>query len=542
MKLNIFFHNINIKLCNQLSINGKHFHIKKNISYSKHLDSNKNINDLNSKRWIYELDQKKNSNLIHNIKNENKYDFKGFFLNQIQKKKDDNSYRYFNSINRLSKEFPFAYFDRSNKKIVVWCSNDYLGMTRNEKVVKIVKEVLDKHGIGAGGTRNIAGHNNYVINLEAEISLLHKKEASLVFSSCFIANDSTLTLFGKQIKDLVFFSDESNHASIIQGIRNSCARKHIFKHNDLIDLENQLSQYPISTPKIIVFESIYSMSGSVSPIKKICDLAKKYGALTFLDEVHAVGMYGPHGAGVAEHLDFYHHLKHGAENCNSSSVMNKLDIITGTLGKAFGSIGGYVSAKKEIIDWIRSYNPGFIFTTSLPPSIMAASAASIFYQRSTVMDRIAQQNNVRMLKKLLIDAQIPVIANETHIVSIFIGDSKIAKQVSDFLLFDYNIYVQPINYPTVKIGHERLRITPTPKHNEKLAQELLFALDSIFKKLNLERTCNMSDLKINTYNISRSNNLTYLWTDDYLKVTDLCLNKNVFKPAKSSIFSFFNAN
>lgn len=308
-------------------------------------------------------------------------------------------------------------------------------MGKNEKTLNEMKRVLDKYGSGAGGTRNIAGHNTHAIKLESELAALHKHEAALVFSSCFVANDAVLSLLGQKLKDLVIFSDELNHASMIQGIRNSRATKHIFKHNDLKDLEAKLAQYPKSTPKLIAFESVYSMCGSIAPIEAICDLAEKYGALTFLDEVHAVGMYGPHGAGVAEHLDFEAHLKLGIQNPeNLTTVMSRVDMVTGTLGKAYGVVGGYVTGKTNLIDWFRSYAPGFIFTTSLPPAIMAGCSASIRHQRSTLQDRIAQQKNTRYVKNNLNDIGIPVIPNPSHIVPVLVGNAADAKRASDLLL------------------------------------------------------------------------------------------------------------
>lgn len=413
------------------------------------------------------------------------------YREDLEKKHSDKSYRYFNNINRLAEEFPLAHMQKETEKVTVWCANDYVGMSSNPAVLDAAHKALDKYGAGAGGTRNIAGHNRHAVGIEQTAAKLHKKDAALVFSSCFVANDAVLMLFGRRFKDLVYFSDEMNHASMIQGIRNSRAEKVIWKHNDLVDLENKLKQYPVSQPKIIAFESVYSMSGSIAPIEAICDLAKKYNALTFLDEVHAVGMYGPHGAGVAEHLDFDFHATNGKAPLGrpgrTQDVMSRVDVITGTLGKSYGSVGGYVAGSRDFIDWVRSYAPGFIFTTSLPPSAMAAANAAIDVTTSTNKYRRAQQTNVRYLKSELAKRGIPVIPNPSHICPVFVGDAALAKQASDLLLREYAIYVQAINFPTVARGEERLRVTPTPGHNKKLCDELVEALDSVFTKLGLKR-------------------------------------------------------
>lgn len=405
-------------------------------------------------------------------------------------------------------------------------------MGKNEKTLNEMKRVLDKYGSGAGGTRNIAGHNAHAIKLESELAALHKHEAALVFSSCFVANDAVLSLLGQKLKDLDIFSDELNHASMIQGIRNSRATKQIFKHNDLKDLETKLAQYPKSTPKLIAFESVYSMCGSIAPIEAICDLAEKYGALTFLDEVHAVGMYGPHGAGVAEHLDFDAHLKLGIKNPeNLTTVMSRVDMVTGTLGKAYGVVGGYVTGKTNLIDWFRSYAPGFIFTTSLPPAIMAGCSTSIRHQRSTLQDRIAQQKNTRYVKNNLNNIGIPVIPNPSHIVPVLVGNAADAKRASDLLLEKHNIYVQAINFPTVPIGEERLRITPTPGHGEELSNQLIESLESVFNELNLKR---ISDWKkqggLCGVGIDGAAKVEHIWTDEQLALTDADLNSNVVEP------------
>lgn len=463
--------------------------------------------------------------------NENATDYDGVFQNEIAKKRQDNSYRYFNNINRLAKEFPKAHLASEEERVNVWCSNDYLGMSKNQEVYQTMIETMQKYGVGAGGTRNIAGHNRHAIMLESEVAALHKKEGALVFSSCFVANDAVLSLFGKQFKDLIIFSDELNHASMITGMKNSRAKKHIFKHNDLAQLEQQLAMYPKSQPKIIAFESVYSMCGSVAPIEKICDLAEKYGALTFLDEVHAVGMYGPHGAGVAEHMDFQAHLESGIASPNYKTVMDRVDMITGTLGKSFGVVGGYVAASRNMIDWIRSFAPGFIFTTSLPPSLMSGLTTSIRIVRTNIEDRINQQKNVRYLKNEFERIGIPVIPNPSHIVPLLVGDAADAKKASDMLLEQYKVYVQAINFPTVATGEERLRITPSPHHHKEMCDELVDNVDALWKDLGLKRVEDWVNIGghcgVGSANAKPIENL---WTDEMMKLTNGDLNKNTINP------------
>lgn len=462
---------------------------------------------------------------------ESGFDYDGYINDSLHKKRQDKLYRYFNNINRLAEEFPRAHLAEESEKVTVWCANDYLGMGTNPQTIEAMKTTLDKYGGGAGGTRNIAGHNQHAIKLESEIAALHKHEGALVFSSCFVANDAVLSLLGQKLKDLVIFSDELNHASMIQGIRNSRARKEIFKHNDLVDLERKLASYPKSVPKLIAFESVYSMCGSIAPIEAICDLADKYGALTFLDEVHAVGMYGPHGAGVAEHLNFEQHLAAGLGQIQKDSVMNRIDMVTGTLGKAYGVVGGYVTGKRNLIDWFRSFAPGFIFTTSLPPAVMAGASASIRYQRLTLKDRIAQQKNTRYVKNNLGNIGIPVIPNPSHIVPVLVGNAASAKRASDLLLQKHNIYVQAINFPTVPVGHERLRITPTPGHGPELANQLIGAVDSVFTELGLNRTAQWEKLGgLCGVGEPDAQPVQHIWTDAQLELTDADLNENVVNP------------
>ncbi|KAJ1908245.1 mitochondrial 5-aminolevulinate synthase, partial [Tieghemiomyces parasiticus] len=357
---------------------------------------------------------------------------------------------------------------------------------RNSCVVGSMKQTLDRYGAGAGGTRNIAGNADLHLRLESELADLHHKEAALVFSSCYVANDATLSTLAAKLPGCVIFSDAMNHASMIQGIRHSGAKKVIFKHNDVADLEAKLQQYPVGTPKIVAFESVYSMSGTVGHIEAICALAKRYGAITFLDEVHAVGMYGPRGGGVAEHLDYQRNLGH--PHAHNGAVLDQIDIITGTLGKAYGVVGGYIATSAALVDMIRSYAPGFIFTTSLPPAVVAGSLASVQYLKLSSKERVMQQINTRLLKARLAELQIPVVPNPSHIVPVLVGDADLCKRASDSLLTDHGIYVQAINYPTVPKGQERLRITPTPGHTPAMTQRLVVALATIWKQYKLRYT------------------------------------------------------
>ena len=413
-----------------------------------------------------------------------KFDYEQFYTDELDKKHADRSYRYFNNINRLAQEFPRAHMAEAEERVTVWCSNDYLGMGRNPDVLRQMHTTLDAYGAGAGGTRNISGHNKHAIELEGTLAKLHAKESALVFSSCYVANDATLATLGSKMPDCVILSDSMNHASMIQGIRHSGAKKMVFKHNDLADLEAKLASIDPAKPKIIAFESVYSMCGSVGPIEGICDLADKYGALTFLDEVHAVGMYGPHGAGVAEHLDFEAH----ASGRPNGTVMDRIDIITGTLGKAYGCVGGYIAGSAKMVDAIRSLAPGFIFTTSLPPATMAGARTAIEYQMQQPGDRFLQQVHTRALKEKLSGLDLPVIPNPSHIVPLLVGDAELAKRASDMLLEDHGIYVQAINYPTVPRGEERLRFTPTPGHTAELQAELASALVDVWQKLGIKKT------------------------------------------------------
>ncbi|KAI9805147.1 MAG: 5-aminolevulinate synthase, mitochondrial [Sarcosagium campestre] len=421
---------------------------------------------------------------VKNVATAAKFDYEAFYNAELEKKHRDKSYRYFNNINRLAKEFPRAHMSAKDQRVTVWCSNDYLGMGRNPRVLKTMHETLEMYGSGAGGTRNISGHNQHAVGLEGTVARLHAKEAALVFSSCYVANDATLATLGSKLPSCVILSDSMNHASMIQGIRHSGAKKMVFKHNDVDDLEAKLASLPVDVPKIIAFESVYSMCGSIGPIAEICDLAEKYGAITFLDEVHAVGMYGPHGAGVAEHLDYDAH----AAGKPRGTIMDRIDIITGTLGKAYGCVGGYIAGSAKLVDAIRSLAPGFIFTTSLPPATMAGAKTAIEYQMEHQGDRRLQQLHTRAVKDALRSKDLPVIPNPSHIIPVLVGNAELAKKASDLLLQDWHIYVQAINYPTVPVGQERLRITPTPGHVREYREHLVEAFDSIWSQLGIRRT------------------------------------------------------
>jgi 5-aminolevulinate synthase len=346
----------------------------------------------------------------------------------------------------------------------VWCSNDYLGMGQHPAVLAAMHEAIDSVGAGSGGTRNISGTTHYHVELESELADLHGKEAALLFTSAYVANDATLSTLAKLVPGMVVFSDEKNHASMIEGIRRGQCEKHIFRHNDVADLEAKLKKYPKGTPKIIVFESVYSMDGHIAPIAAICDLAEKYGALTYLDEVHAVGMYGPRGGGIAER----------------DRVMDRVDIINGTLAKAFGVMGGYIAGSRDFCDAIRSFATGFIFTTSLAPAIAAGALASVRHLRTSGIERARHQERVRTLKGLLKAKRLPVMDNPSHIVPVMVGCPVHCKAVTDALLHQYGIYVQPINYPTVSKGTERMRLTPSPAHSDEQMGNLIQALEELW--------------------------------------------------------------
>ena len=413
------------------------------------------------------------------------FDFETFYHEELRKKHDQKTYRYFNNINRLAQKAPMGHLtSQEGHEITVWCANDYQNMSRHPRVISAMKETLEKYGAGAGGTRNIAGHNMHVERIEEVLARLHRKDAALVFGSCYAANDAALTVLGSKLPDCVILSDESNHASMIQGIRHSGAKKMIYRHNDMMDLEAKLKSLPVSTPKIIAFESVYSMCGTVGPIEQTVALAKKYGAITFLDEVHAVGMYGPHGAGVAEHLDWMLNATMPPGKLRGT-VMDSVGIITGTLGKAYGNVGGYIAGSNRMVDLIRSFAPQFIFSTTLPPAVLTGAATAIEVLMESNYSRQLQQLRTRELKQALHENNIPLQANPSHIVPVLVGSAEKAKIASDMLLNEYGCYVQPINYPTVAMGLERLRITPTPQHTSQHVAHLVAALKEVWERLQL---------------------------------------------------------
>ena len=399
-------------------------------------------------------------------------DYQRIFEAAIDRLHAEGRYRIFIDILRDKGSYPNARcFAGHNgpKPIIVWCSNDYLAMGQNPAVIAAMEEALHDVGAGSGGTRNIGGNTHYHIDLEAELADLHGKEGALLFTSGYVSNDATLATLAKLLPGCIVFSDELNHASMIAGIRNSGCEKKVFRHNDLAHLEELLAAADPDAPKLIAFESVYSMDADVAPIAAICDLADKYHALTYCDEVHAVGMYGARGGGISER----------------DGVAQRLTLIEGTLGKAFGVMGGYVAADKMIIDVIRSYAPGFIFTTSLSPVLVAGALASVRHLKASTVEREGQQASAAKLKEMFAAAGLPVMPSTTHIVPLMVGDPVDAKRISDILLAEYGIYVQPINYPTVPRGTERLRFTPGPAHNEAMMRELTDALVEIWSRLEM---------------------------------------------------------
>ena len=402
-------------------------------------------------------------------------DYKDAFKSAISRVRAEGRYRVFANLRRYRGQFPKARWrteDGDVRDVVVWCSNDYLGMGQKPCVTESMKAAIDDVGAGAGGTRNISGTTNYHVELERSLADLHNKDAALLFTSGYISNEATIATLGKIFPGLIIYSDALNHASMIEGVKGAKCEKHVWRHNDVEHLEELLQAAPLDAPKLIAFESVYSMDGDVGPIEKVCDLAEKYNAMTYLDEVHAVGLYGLRGGGIAER----------------EGLMERVDIIEGTLGKAYGVMGGYIAADGDIVDAIRSWAPGFIFTTSLAPALAAGARASVEYLKSAHYLREQHQERAATLKQCMRDAGLPVMDSETHIVPLWVGDPVLCKRLSDALLDDHGIYVQPINYPTVPRGTERLRFTPTPSHTDEMMDELIEALEEVWVRFKARRT------------------------------------------------------
>jgi len=403
-----------------------------------------------------------------------KFQYESFFQEEIKKKKEDHSYRIFKKVNRNAATFPHASeFSWGEKGITVWCSNDYLGMSAHPMVKLAVHQAVEKYGVGAGGTRNISGNSTLHEELENELADMHGKQAGLVFTSCYVANDTTLFTLARKLPGCHIFSDAGNHASMIQGIRNSGVPKHIFKHNDPDHLEQMLMKVDKDVPKIVAFETVHSMTGAICPLEEMCDVAHAYGALTFVDEVHAVGLYGNQGAGVGQR----------------DGVAHKIDILSGTLGKAFGNIGGYIVANKNLVDVVRSYGAGFIFTTSLPPTVLSGALASIRILRSEEGRELRNrhQMNVAYLRENLLNAGVSVEHTPSHILPVHVGNPALCSALSDRLMKQYGHYVQAINYPTVPRGQEKLRIAPTPHHTTEMMDQFTEDLSQIWVSLGLKR-------------------------------------------------------
>jgi 5-aminolevulinate synthase len=399
--------------------------------------------------------------------------YNDFFGQALDQLRGERRYRVFADLERIAGRFPHAFWHSptGRRDVVIWCSNDYLGMGQHPKVVGAMVEAASRMGTGAGGTRNIAGTNHPLVELEAELADLHGKEAALVFTSGYISNQTGIATIARLLPNCLILSDALNHNSMIEGVRQSGCEKQIWGHNDVADLEKLLKAADPARPKLIVFESLYSMDGDIAPLHAICDLAEKYGAMTYCDEVHAVGMYGPRGGGVAER----------------DNAMARIDVLEGTLAKAFGCLGGYIAGSRDMVDAVRSYAPGFIFTTALPPSICAAATAAIRHLKSSSWERERHQDRAARVKAVLTAAGLPVMSSDTHIVPLFVGDPEKCKAASDLLLADHGIYIQPINYPTVPRGKERLRITPSPYHDDALIDRLAEALSDVWERLELPR-------------------------------------------------------
>ncbi len=398
-------------------------------------------------------------------------DYHAFFAGAVERLHDERRYRVFADLERHAGGYPRATWHSPSgaRDVVVWCSNDYLGMGQHPDVIAAMVATATRMGAGAGGTRNIAGSHHPMVELEHELSDLHGKPAALVFTSGYVSNETGISTLVKLMPNCIVFCDAMNHNSMIEGVRQSGATKHIFRHNDVQHLEQLLAAADPTCPKLIVFETLYSMDGDVAPVGQICDLADRYGAMTYADEVHAVGLYGPRGAGMAA----------------QQGEMHRVDVLEGTLAKAFGCLGGYIAADASVIDALRGYAPGFIFTTALPPAICAAATAAVRHLKQSDAERDLHQANVRRVKQVLGAAGLPVMHNETHIVPVFVGDPDKCKEATDLLLEEHGIYIQPINYPTVHRGTERLRITPTPLHDDDLTSSLADALVDVWKRLGL---------------------------------------------------------
>jgi 5-aminolevulinate synthase len=399
------------------------------------------------------------------------FDYIGSFEHAISALKHEQRYRVFADLERRAGLFPHAVWNGPDgrRDVVVWCSNDYLGMGQHPKVIEAMCRAARSMGAGAGGTRNISGTSRALVELEAEIADLHGKQAALVFTSGYVSNQTGIATLAKLLPDCLILSDSLNHNSMIEGVRAAGCAKEIWRHNDVDHLEQLLSRAAPGRPKLIVFESVYSMDGDVAPIRQICDLADRYGAMTYLDEVHAVGMYGPRGAGIAER----------------DGIMDRIDLVEGTLAKAFGTLGGYIAGRSAVVDAVRSHAPGFIFTTALPPAVAAAATASIAHLKASHCERVAQRMSVAATKSALRKAGLPVMPTETHIVPVMVGDPALCRQASELLLDQCGIYIQPINYPTVPKGTERLRITPTPAHDARLVEQLADSMVWVWRQLGL---------------------------------------------------------